>query len=360
MFVEAGVILVCLLVNAFLVVVEIAFVAVSKASLRQLIRQGHGRAGALLRLREHPERTLSVIQIGITLAAALAGVVGGTGAKEDISPLIREGLTIGENTADLIAIVLVALPLTYFTVVISELVPKSLALRNPLSLALMAVPWLILLESILHPVVSMLTWSTRRFLSLFRVLTRRTSVDTKVVESADATVELDLLSTQHREYVMNLVELERKRIKDVYLQWDSVIVLDLAMSIQEVEATVIGSGHTRLPVTAGTTVKGILNTKEFAALRASGREDWPALIRPAVELQVEMPLLKALRLLQERRMHLGIVYAGPARLGIATLEDILEEVVGEIYDEDDEGTLPRLLASGAKRVSGSAPPLPKS
>lgn len=167
-------------------------------------------------------------------------------------------------------------------------------------------------------------------------------------EPAEYTVELGALSSQHRQYVLNLVDLERKRIQDIYLPWEQVIAVDAEQTAQAVGAIVIRSGHTRLPVLHGAAVAGILNTKEFNALRAAGGENWLPLARPVVELQVTTPLLTGLKMLQDRRIHLGIVYAGRTRLGIVTLEDILEEVVGEIYDEDDEGTLKRILSISTK------------
>lgn len=354
---EITIVLVCLLFNALLVLTEMAFVVVNKPSLRQLVRQGHSRAGVLLRLRETPERTLSVIQIGLTLALAMAGVVGGVGAEEDLSPLIRQWLEVSETMADAIAIGLVVLPLTYFTVVLGELVPKSLALRHSLSIALLTAPWLSLFDKILGPVVTVLEWSTKRFLRLLRFLSRQRIGESKEGEAVDVTVELGLLSTQHRQYVMNLVDLERKRIREIYLPWDKVTAVDAESAASDVEATVISSGHTRLPVLKDGQVIGILNTKEFAALRASGREDWVSLTRPVVELQADTPLLTGLRRLQEHRMHMGVVYSAKERLGIVTLEDILEEVVGEIYDEDDDGALRRLLSSGPLARAGRSPTL---
>ena len=181
--------------------------------------------------------------------------------------------------------------------------------------------------------------------------------ESKESESADATVELGLLSTQHRQYVMNLVDLERKRIREIYLPWDKVTAVDVESAASEIEAAVISSGHTRLPVLKNGQVIGILNTKEFAALRASGREDWMSLIRPVVELQADTPLLTGLRRLQERRMHMGVVYSAKERLGVVTLEDILEEVVGEIYDEDDDGALRRLLSTGPLARAARGPSL---
>ena len=113
-----------------------ALVAVNKPSLRELVRQGHQKEELLLRLRERPERTLSVIQIGITMVAALAGAVGGAAAEEGLSPTVEAWFGVTENTADTIAIGIVVLPLTYFTVVVGEFLPKTLALEHTLGFAL--------------------------------------------------------------------------------------------------------------------------------------------------------------------------------------------------------------------------------
>ena len=345
--IEAAIIVLCLLVNAVLSGAEMAFVTLSKPSLRELVRQGNGKAELLLRLREHPERTLSVIQIGITMMAALAGVVSGAGAEEGLSPTIEAWFGVSENAADTISIGIVVLPLTYFTVVVGELVPKTLALKHALGFALRAAPWLSLSDKILGPLVTLLEWSTKRLLRLLSFWPKRSGKG-EVKEPVEDTVELSSLSSQHRQYVLNLVDLERKRVQDIYLPWKHVIAVGVEHSAQEVEAVVFTSGHTRLPVSKGAAVAGILNTKEFIAFRATGGENWISLVRPVVELQMNMLLLTGLKLLQDRRIHLGIVCAGQTRLGIVTIEDILEEVVGEIYDEDDEGTLSRILSSSTK------------
>jgi putative hemolysin len=343
---EVAIVGFCLLLNALIAGAEMAFVAVSRPSLRELVRQGHKKAEVLLRLRERPERTLAVMQIGITLVAALAAAVGGAGAEEQLSPIV-EKLGVNENTADTIAIGLVVIPLTYLTVVIGELVPKTLALKHSLGFALAIAPSLSFFDRLLGPLVTIFEWSTRGLLNLFR-FARGGQAAGRGEESQQGTVELGLLSSQHRQYVMNLVDLERKRVRDIYLPWKHVIKADVRMSAQEVQTILLDSGHTRVPVLDGETLVGILNAKEFFALHASGAEHWLSLIRPAIELQDTLPLLSGLRALQEKRVHMGIVYSNHTRLGIVTLEDILEEVVGEIYDEDDDGALKSILTSSPK------------
>ncbi|HKT36536.1 MAG TPA: hemolysin family protein [Nitrospira sp.] len=343
--VDMAIVVLCLLTNALIAGAEMAFVAVSRPSLRELVRQGNKKAEILLRLRERPERTLAVMQIGITLVAALAGVVGGAGAEEQLSPLF-EKLGVNESTADTLAIGVVVVPLTYLTVVIGELLPKTLALRHSLTVGLTTAPWLSLFDRVLGPLVSIFEWSTKGLLRLLR-FTAGPQAGART-EETQATVELGLLSSQHRQYVMNLVDLERKRVKDIYLPWKHVVKVDVRLSAREVETILLASGHTRLPVLDGESLAGILNAKEFFALHATGSEQWVSLVRPAVELQDQLPLLSGLKMLQDRRVHMGIVYAQQIRVGIVTLEDILEEVIGEIYDEDDDGALKAILTASPK------------
>jgi magnesium and cobalt exporter, CNNM family len=343
--IEIAIVVLCLLANALIAGAEMAFVAVSRPSLRELARQGQKKAETLLRLRERPERTLAVMQIGITLVAALAGAVGGAGAEEQLSPLF-EKLGINESTADTLAIGVVVIPLTYFTVVIGELIPKTLALRHSLAFGLAAAPWLSMFDCVLGPLVTVFEWSTKTFLSLLRLTAAGPAGRSD--DTQPATVELQLLSSQHRQYVMNLVDLERKRMKDIFLPWQQVVKADIRLNARELQTILLASGHTRLPVLEGEKLVGILNAKEFFPLHASGSEEWTSLVRPAVELPDHLPLLSGLKLLQDKRVHMGVVYSRETPLGIVTLEDILEEVVGEIYDEDDDGALKAILTASPK------------
>jgi putative hemolysin len=350
---ELAIIALCLILNGVLAASEIAFVAVNRPLLRELVRQNHKRARQLLRLRDNPERTLSVLQIGITLVGALAGAVGGAGAEELLSPSLEGSLGVSETTADTIAIGLVVLPLTYATVVIGELVPKSWALKDSLRFALRAAPWLCTFDTILGPIVTLFEWSTKQVLRVLRLV--GLGPDTKALDQSGEegtfgegeTIALDVLSVPHRQYVMNLVNLERKSLKDIYLPWKHVVHVDSTQPVEDIQAIILSSGHTRIPVMQGPAVLGILNTKEFMALHGAGRSNWSSLVRPPIRLQTSTALIAGLRLLQEKRMHMAVVYSAQALVGIVTLEDIVEEIIGEIYDEDDDGRLRRLLSAPA-------------
>jgi putative hemolysin len=348
--VELFIIGVCLLANALFAGTEMAFVTVSKPRLRELARTGNRVAHRILILRENPERTLSVIQVGITLVGIIAAAVGGAGAEEALSPILKNRLGLNETLAEILSIVIVVIPLTFLNVVAGELVPKAIALKNPIKIVSKSARWLIFFDRVLSPIVTALEWSTKKILKFFFYRSKP-----EPPESSE-TVDLELLSLQTRQYVLNLVGVENKRIKDVLLPWSQVISVNTSLSPAEVEHKILTSGHTRLPVLEDDQVIGILNTKEFMALRRAGETHWVTLIRPQVQVQEGDSLLRAFRQMQEKRSHLSIVYNRRERTGIVTMEDILEEVMGDIYDEDDDGVLRRILSSAYARRTLSQRP----
>lgn len=338
----------CILLNALLSAFEMAFVAVNRPRLRRMAREGHAGAERLLALRDNPERTLSLIQIGITAVAALSAAVGGAGAAESIEPWIQRELGIGATGAEVIAIFLVVVPLTYLTVVAGELVPKALALRDPARLALAGTPIIRSADLILSPVVSVLEESTKLIVRLFH---RPGKHPAKTHGEHPQIVELDELSEAGRRYVLNMARLEQAEVGDVTVPWTSVVHLRESDPAERLMELFNKHRHTRLPVVRDGEAIGLINTKEFIAYRdGTGASDWQRLIRPIQKLRESESLLASLRRMQRAHSPIGVVYnaSDDGVRGIITVEDILEEVVGELYDEDDDQFLRKLLASRAR------------
>ncbi len=341
---ELIIVAVCLVLNALFAAYEMAFVSVPKSALRKLSREGHKSAKRLLSLRENPERTLSIIQVGITLVGAIAAAIGGVGATGTIVPFFMLELGLRETVAEVLSVILVVLPITYLNVVVGELVPKTLALRNPTKIVLRGAETLFIFDRILSPVVTGLEWSTKKILKMFfhKSQTPETSQNTSI--------EIDSFSPAHQKFIINMVEIEKKQIKDVMITWDKVNFINQTDDTQTVLQVVLNSGHTRLPVVDNGYVLGILHTKEFVALKESGEQNWQGIVRPAVNVHFNDAALRVLRMMQEKRNHMFIVVSSTAeRVGIVTLEDIIEEIVGDIFDEDEDGAVRRIFASRARR-----------
>lgn len=339
---EMSIVLVCLILNALLSLVEMAFVSVGKGELKSLAQSGNKKAQKILELRTNPERTLSILQIGITLVGAVSAAVGGAGAEESLSPVF-ESWGFSENVSEVFSLVIIVLPLTYFSVVIGELVPKTIALRNPTRIILKGARWLSLFDRILSPAVSLLEWSTKKILHLFFRLPHVSSSE------SEEQIDLSRLTKPHRQYVLNLVHLEKKRARDLVIPWDQTIWIHFEDPLEKVLAVVAATRHTRLPVCRSDQAQGILNTKELMSCYVAGETNWNALVRPLVQVHEETPILGVLMGMQEKRSHLALVFSKQnPRLGIVTLEDILEEVVGDLFDEDDDGAIKKILGTTAR------------
>jgi putative hemolysin len=329
------VVVACIAFNAALAALEIAFVSASKADIRAHAVTGDVRVWHFLRLRETPERTLSAIQVGITLVSLLSGAVGGAGAQEFVSPFLQQRLGLGEGAASVLAIAIVAIPLMFVTIVVGELVPKSLALRHPEHIALAGARGLQLLERAFLPIVGALAWATKTLVARIP----RAPFNARRERPAAVT-------RQH--YALDLVDLAHRRVRDAMVPWSKAVTADTSISPQSLSDLALASGHTRLPILRNGEISGVLHTKELLTFLAAGERDWRTLVRPPVTVGPEDALLSVLRLLQTRRSHMGIVIERGGPVGIVTLEDILEEVLGDLYDEDDDRAVERLLAARGK------------
>lgn len=322
---EILVILVCLALNALIAATEFAFIAMSKSHLKKLSANGHPSAERVLKLRENPERTLSVMQLGITFIGVVAAAVGGAQFGNSISAWLVKTFGFGAGFSHSLAILIFVVPYTYINVVFSELLPKSLALRNPKKIIFRVDRWLIFLSKALAPIVFLLEKSTKasaNFLSRW----------IKKEEAAPEDVQVGALL---RPYMIRLAGIEKKRIGDVMIPWEAVDTISEKASIDEVKKTILSTGHTRLPVIDGNEPMGLLLSKKFMIFFDKGDSNWQSLLKPLIKLADSDSLVHGLKAMQSEHSHMSIVYSQNQPVGIVTIEDILEEVVGEIYDEDD-------------------------
>lgn len=339
---EVFVIAICLFANAILSCIEMAFVTVSKPHLKQLSAKGNLAAARVIKLKETPERTLSILQIGITLVGAISAAVGGAGAEETLSPIFQNSFALSEETAEILSIIAIVIPLTYLSVVIGELVPKSLALRFPMKLALGGGLILQVLDKVFAPFVYILEESTRLLLKLISH-----NLPAESIHEMNTTVDLEPLTDSSKQYVLNLMNVDKKTVQDILLPWDQVCKVEITLHYTEVLQIIKDSRHTRLPVVHEEMVVGILHSKEFVSETEITRLNWAELIRPVMFLKPNEPIINALKLLQGNKSHLGVIKDGAQVLGMVTMEDIFEEVVGDIYDEDDS---PRALLSTNSKI----------
>lgn len=238
------IVILCLGINAAFSAFEMAFVTIGKEDIEDLDDKLVSIKEKLNIFKTNPERTLSVIQIGITLVGAIAAAVGGTGAVENLEPYLIQNYNLSASFAEAIAVTIVIVPLTYFSVVFGELVPKTIALRYPDKVLAFGTGMIYLIDKLLSPIVSFLEKSTGLILKLLRL-------EKEEEEELPESVEIGNLPSYHRKYVHNLVALRSKRVRAIMIPWEKVSFLDFAQSDEEVSEFISKRNRSRYPVIDG-------------------------------------------------------------------------------------------------------------
>ncbi len=330
---------ICLLLNAILSCAEMAFVTIDDKSLRKKALAGDKNASYIEEMGRSPERILSVVQIGITLVGAISAAVSGAGAEENMAPWLMKMFSLSESLAETLSIVLIVAPLTILSVIIGELVPKSLAIRFSLPIILALAPALKVAEKILGPLVNPMEKATDFILRLIM----KTSPNTEDTGENEE-ISLKGLRNEYKEYFHNLLDLDSKNVSSVMVPWEKVDRLQSTATPEEVSTLILKTRRTRIPVLDANEVYGYLHSKEFVNLSQSGVGDnWLSFVRPIMSLEPDKKVLHALRTMQRKKAHFMIVGTAERPFGIITLEDILEEVFGDFIDEDEDGKVKLFL-----------------
>lgn len=338
------IVIICLGINAFFSAYEMAFVTVSREEMDELTEDAKGISKRLIVFKKKPERTLSVIQIGITLVGAIAAAVGGTGAVESLEPYFVENYGLSRSLAEAISVTTVIVPLTYFSVVFGELVPKTIALKHPLKVIRMGTNVLNIIDSVLSPIVTFLEISTN-YLLRFTGLDAREDED----ESMGESVEIGNLPQYHQKFVRNLVSLKGRKVEKAMISWDKVSFLNFSDSEDEVRLKMSATPHSRFPVVDGDVIVGILLKKEIQGVKIQSKYPWQGILRPVLKVSHSEKVLEAFLRMQEKQTPLAVVEDSANHYqGIITIEDIIEEVVGDINDQADYSMTSKVLSNRAK------------
>ena len=321
----------CLGVNALLSCAEMAFVTVDKRKLRKEALGGNRKAQYLIDMQESPERILSVVQIGITLVGAISAAVSGAMAEESISPWLMSQFQLKEEISETLSISLVVVPLTILSVIIGELVPKSLAIRYSLSICLFLAPTLKLAEKLLGILVTPMERTTNYIVD---AILPEANEDVETVESE---VSLTGLLNEHKEYIHNLIDLDAKSVDKAMVPWREVEYLNSSDTGEEVYEFLLAKGRTRFPVMDHGQVYGFLHLKEFLQLQHAGAGDnWLSFVRPINMIEPHAKILTAIKLMKLSKIQILVVGLRDDPLGILTLQDVIEEVMGDIMDENED------------------------
>jgi len=350
------------LLEGFFVAAEIALVSIRRSRVDQLVEEGNGAARRVRRLLDDPGRFLAVSQLGLTVIGFFASAYAAVSLADGLQHLL-ESTGMSTSNASLIALVVVTVILALFTIVFAELVPKTLALANPERYALTLSRPIDFLARILGPVVRILTRVTR---TIARILGSQVSSDAQITAEELRLIverggEQGVLEAEEEQMINAVIELGDRRVHEVMVPRVSITGIRADASFEEAIDVVVEEGHSRIPAYEESIdeVVGILYAKDllpYLKSDAAPRPSLRALLRPPVLVPESMTIDDLLHELQRRKVHIAIVldeYGGTA--GIVTIEDLLEEIVGEIQDEYDvEEPMVERLSDDQARIDGRA------
>lgn len=341
---------------------EIAVLSVRKTRLTEFIRRRDRRALAVKALRDHPERFLATVQIGITVVGTAASAFGGAAVAGSLTPVLEDmGMTHGAAASLSLAIVIAAI--SFFELVVGELVPKSLALRFSDRYSFAVARPLLGLSYVMRPLVWFLTACSNLFLRLFGDKTTfteaRLSRDElqELVEEAAKTGSVDPRAS---EIASSALEFEGVTVAEVMVPRTRVVALRRRADSDEVQRVILEEGHSRMPVYDENldNIVGYVVARDVLALAwQRGLVVLEDILRPAYAVSERTRALDLLREMQRRRVQMAVVtdeHGGLA--GLVTIEDLVEELVGDIFSEDDvPDALFEREPTGTAVVQGYAP-----
>jgi putative hemolysin len=348
--------------EGFFVAAEIALVSVRRSRIDQLVEEGNPGARRVRRLIDEPGRFLAVSQLGLTLIGFFASAFAAVSLVDGLAGLL-ESFGMAQAQADSAALIVVTIVLALFTIVFAELIPKAIALGAPERFALILSRPIEVLARLLGPIVSALSGITRwgaRSMGVDMNQEAQISADELrlIVERGG---EQGVLEAEEEQMINAVIELGDRRVHEVMVPRVAIAAIGADASLEDAIDLVVDVGHSRIPVYRDSIddVVGILYAKDLLPYLKPDAGPRPALrklLRPPVLVPESMTIDDLLHELQRRKVHIAIVldeYGGTA--GLVTIEDLLEEIVGEIQDEYDvEEPMVERLSDHEARVDGRA------
>jgi CBS domain containing-hemolysin-like protein len=352
----AGLLLVpaLVVVNGLFVAAEFALVAVRKTQVEELVSKGRKGARAVEAAIRHLDRTIAATQLGVTLASLGLGWISEKALAHRLESLPGTWSDVVKHS---VATVVALLLITFMHVVFGELVPKNIALQSPDRAALWLTKPLVVFTRLTRPLTYLMSGTARLFLRLTGYEPAQGEEMVHTIEELllliEDTEEAGILDPEQAEYVQNVFRLSSKRVRDCLVPREKMAALELNAPPDKVLEAARSGAHTRMPVYEGDldNIVGIVNTKNlFYLFSLQGVVVLQDALYPALYLKPDESMANALRLFRKSHRPMALVRDDNGKIhGLITLEDVLEEIVGDIEDEHDRPT-PKLVLRRGHRL----------
>ena len=340
------VLVILIMLNAFFASVEIAFISLNDAKIDMQAKKGDKKAKKIKAMLENPSKFLATIQIGITLAGFLSSAFASETFASELAPILNKLIpAIGISAWNSISIILITIILSYFTLVFGELVPKRIGMKNCEKIAFASIGIIRFIALIATPFVKILTLSTNLVSKLFGVTENEeeTVTEEEIRMMVDVGEEKGTIDEKEKKMINNVFEFNDKVVSEIMIPRTDIYALDMNLSISNVIEQLTENFHySRMPVYDETIdeIKGIVYIKDILLSTKNKNAKIKNLMKEAYFVPESIPIDELFKDMQTNKQQLAIVideYGGTS--GLVTMEDILEELVGNIFDEYDHEEL---------------------
>ena len=329
--------------NAFFAASEIAFISLNDNKIDKQAKEGNKKAKQIQKMLENPSKFLSTIQIGITLAGFLSSAFASDTFADIMAPALNNLIPLGLGVWKSISIILITIILSLFTIIFGELVPKRLAMKNYEKIAFGTIGIIRWISVITAPFVKLLTVTTNAISKLFGVSENDEEIVTEeeIKMMVDQGEENGTIEEEEKELINNVFDFNDITVSEIMTHRTDMFAVDINMSVDELLEQIIKDDckHSRIPVYDETIdeIKGVLYVKDI--LKNINKKNFKIknIMKEAYFVSQSKLINELFKELQRNKKHIAVIvdeYGGTA--GLITMEDIVEEIVGEIYDEYDE------------------------
>lgn len=349
--------------NAFFAAMEIAVISLNTTKLKRLVEEGDEKAGKLLSMAENPAGFLSTIQVGISLSGFLGAAFAADSLSEPLTLwLLEMGVKLPEALLNNIAVIIITLILTFMTIVFGELIPKRIAQQKSYEVAKACCGIIGVISVIFKPIILLISGTTNLILRMMKL---KTEAEDEQVSEDDIRMMVDVggesgsIEEDEKEMIQNIFEFNDIAISEIMTRVSDVNAISIEDSEEDILRIIKESGNSRFPVYKDdiNDIIGILNSREFLInLNDENGKSVRDMLRKPYFVPETIKADQLFSDMQKNKVHISVVIDeyGETR-GIVTLEDLLEEIVGNIYDEYDAAEAPAIepLPDGRWKVQGT-------
>ena len=339
------ILVILILINAFFAAAEIAFISLNDAKIELQAKEGNKKAKKIQNMLKNPSKFLATIQIGVTLAGFLSSAFASDTFADKLAPVLNTWLpSVSISTWKSISIIIITIILSYFTLVFGELVPKRIAMKYYEKVSFASIGIIKTISVITAPFVKFLTFSTNLVSKMFGVTGEEEDnvTEEEIRMMVDVGEEKGTIKEEEKEMINNVFEFNDKFVSEIMVPRNKIFALDIDMTIAEViEKLSEDMRYSRIPVYDENmdNIKGIIYIKDLLISNKNKNSKIKSLVKEAYFVSETKRVNELFQELRKDKKQIAIIldeYGGTD--GMVTMEDILEEIVGEIYDEYDKET----------------------